>query len=95
MTSYLTDDEIEALQTSGLPTDTPYVIRSVSYTQFSIARFYGGITWNGYEYRYIDETDEAIRQDVDQWITKRRKAAKRAAIEADEVKQRQLFGEAE
>lgn len=36
--SYLTDDEIQLLQKSKLNRETPFLIRFVSMTQFSIAR---------------------------------------------------------
>jgi len=72
--SYLTESEIDALQLTALPRDTAYMITGVSHTQFSIARHYGGISWNTHYYRYIPETDELVRDDVLRWVTKHRKA---------------------
>jgi hypothetical protein len=60
--SYLTESEIDALQLTALPRDTAYMITGVSHTQFSIARHYGGISWNTHYYRYIPETDELVRR---------------------------------
>ena len=45
--TYLTSDELEALQASGLDPFTPYVIEGVSMSQMSIARHYGGCTYGG------------------------------------------------
>lgn len=74
MTSHLTQPEIDALQLSGLPRETPFLIRWVSQTQFSIARHYGGAKFNGSDYTYIDATDELIRDDVLKFVTKMRKS---------------------
>jgi hypothetical protein len=61
---------------------TPYLIAGVSRSQFSIARHYGGTTYNGEAYTYIHETDELVRDDVLRLLAKRlreqRKAAKAA-----------------
>ena len=73
MTSHLTQSELEALGSSGLPKDTPFLIRGVSHTQFSVARHYGGATVNGWAYAYLPDTDELIRQDVMKWLKRRRK----------------------
>ena len=75
--SHLTDDEIDALKTSGLHTRTPYVIPDVSHGMFSIARHYGGIQFNGDRYSYVPTTDELVRNDVVKWLAKQRKSAKR------------------
>lgn len=76
--SYLTQSEIDALQDSDLPRDTPYLICGVSQTQFSIARYYGGCTFNGASYTYLPDTDELIRDDVRKFVLalRRRKKAK-------------------
>ena len=73
MTSHITQSELEALESSGLPKDTPFLIRGVSHTQFSIARHYGGATFNGWAYIYLPDTDELIRQDVMKWLNRHRK----------------------
>ena len=81
--SYLTREELEALQSSGLHRITPYLIEGVSTSIFSVARYSGKARVNGDEYTYLDATDELIRDDVLKWLEKRRKAAvadkKRAA----------------
>lgn len=74
---YMTDDEIEALQKTKLSRDTPFAIYNVSQTQFSIARYYGAIKYNDKRYIYHDEFDELVREDVDQWLTKRRNKRQR------------------
>ena len=73
--SFLTVEEIEALQSSRLSRETPYLIEGVSRTQLSIARHYGGIKFQGAQYDYLPDTDELIRDDVRKWIAKNRKAA--------------------
>ena len=72
-TSFLTDSEIEALQTSNLSRKTPFAIQGVMNTQLSIARFYGGIRYNGDGYTYMPDGDELIRDDVLKFVTKLRK----------------------
>ena len=72
-TSFLIDSEIEALQTSNLPRKTPFAIQGVMNTQLSIARFYGGIRYNGDGYTYMPDGDELIRDDVLNFVTKLRK----------------------
>lgn len=71
--SFLTDAEIEALQTSNLSRKTPFAIQGVMNTQLSIARFYGGIRYNGDGYTYMPDGDELIRDDVLIFVTKLRK----------------------
>ena len=76
MPSHLTQSEIDALQLSTLPRDTPYIVQGVSHTQFSVARHYGGMTYQGKFYSYIPTTDELIRDDVVKWLKQHRKPAK-------------------
>ena len=71
--SYLTESEIEALQSSNLPRKTPFAIQGVMNTQLSIARFYGGIRYNGDGYTYMPDGDELIRDDVLLFVAKLRK----------------------
>lgn len=71
--SFLTESEIEALQSSTLPRKTPFAIQGVMNTQLSIARFYGGIRYNGDGYTYMPDGDELIRDDVLLFVTKLRK----------------------
>ena len=72
-TSFLTDSEFEALQTSNLPRKTPFAIQGVMNTKLSIARFYGGIRYKGDGYTYMPDGDELIRDDVLKFVTKLRK----------------------
>ena len=62
--SYLSKSEIDKLQSSDLCRKTPFAIRGVSMSQFSIARYSGGITFNGKYYAYLPASDELIREDV-------------------------------
>ena len=58
---------------------TPFGITSVQTTQLSIARFYGGIQYNGNYYAYLPDTDELIRDDVLKWRLKQLRGNSRAA----------------
>jgi hypothetical protein len=78
MHSSLTTEELEAIQ--GLPQASPYLIRGVRQTQFSIARHYGGITYAGQSYLYDPITDELIRHDVLRFIQRRRKEQAKKAV---------------
>ena len=49
---------------------SPFGITNVTQTQFSIARYYGGINFNGSIYIYHPYTDELIREDVMKWRAK-------------------------
>ena len=53
---------------------SPFGITNVSHTQFSIARYYGAINFNGFKYIYYPDTDELIREDVMRWKAKQLKA---------------------
>ena len=75
--SHLTQSEIEALQLSKLDIATPFAISGVSNGQLSIARYYGGCTYQGKQYFYVPLTDELIRDDVVKWLAKYRKAQKK------------------
>lgn len=74
--SHLTELELQMLDLSDLPRDTPFIIQHVCQTQFSIARHYGGCKYQGKSYSYIQATDELIREDVAKWLSKMRKKAK-------------------
>ena len=52
---------------------SPFGITNVTQTQFSIARYYGGINFNGCMYIYYPHTDELIREDVMKWKAKQLK----------------------
>lgn len=81
--SHLTDDEVQALQSSGLPRATPYIITGASQGPLSIARHYGGIAYQGARYIYIPPTDELVRDDVLKWLAKRRMSEAKAAFKAE------------
>ena len=55
------------------------MIRGVSQTQFSIARYYGGVVFKGMHYTYLPATDELIRADVAKWLAKYRRTEKKSA----------------
>jgi hypothetical protein len=84
---------LQGLDDCPLHRRTPFGMMNVSMTQMSIARFFGGITYNGDRYVYNAITDELIRSDVQKWITKRERAAKKAAKKADQ--QTEIFGKDE
>ena len=86
--SYLTESEIYVLQTSKLHRNTPFAIYGVMNTQLSIARFYGGIRYNGDGYTYMPDGDELIRDDVLLFVTKLRK--KQRKTENSEVQSKQM-----
>ena len=52
---------------------SPFGIRNVTQSQFSVARYYGGINFNGSIYIYYPDTDELIREDVMKWKAKQLK----------------------
>lgn len=68
MTSHMTEAEVAALVDSKLPRDAPFLIRGVSNGHLSIARYYGGCTFQGRHYVYVPPTDELIRRDVLGWL---------------------------
>ena len=74
--SHLTEEEISALQDSGLTRDAPYIIQGVRHGFFSVARHYGGAVYKGMHYAYQPLTDELIRDDVLKWLAKRRRVVK-------------------
>jgi hypothetical protein len=57
---------------------TPFGMTNVSMTQMSIARYFGGIKVNGYDYVYNPMTDELIRLDVLKWKNKQKKQKKKS-----------------
>ena len=64
---------LDGLEDCPLSRATPFGMTDVSKTQFSIARHYGGITFNGAKYTYIPTTDELIRDDVLKWKKKNKR----------------------
>lgn len=80
-TSYLTADEVRAAQV--LHQRAPYALTNVSHGFFSIARHYGGLTFQDCHYTYMPGHDECVRDDVLMLVGKmRRLKAKVAAQEA-------------
>ena len=79
-TNYLSADEVSAA-TEKLHKRAPYALCNVSMGFFSIARHYGGLTFQGCSYVYMDGHDECVRDDVLKLVTKmrKRKPAKDAA----------------
>lgn len=67
--------QLDGLDNCPLHKRNPFVIRNVSKTQFSIARYSGGCTLNGDRYVYIPHADELIRADVLKWKKKAQKNA--------------------
>lgn len=70
----------------------------VSKTQLSIARYYGGITYNGDYYYYLPFLDELVRSDVFDANEKARvdwekaeKAKYEKLKEAEDARQERLF----
>jgi len=70
-TSYLTADEVQAAQT--LHKRAPFALPNVSMGFFSIARYYGGLTYQGCHYTYMPGHDECVRDDVLRLVAKLRK----------------------
>jgi hypothetical protein len=60
----------------GLHRRTPYGMTNVSMTQLSIARYYGGCSFQGDSYTYLPHTDELIRNDVLKWKRKQERKRK-------------------
>ena len=86
--SYLTKEELAALQLTILSRDSPFIIQGVSSTQFSVARYSGGCRYNGRGYLYIPATDELVRDDVIKWLAKYRKEqSKKEKVEIAKMQQ--------
>ena len=77
--SHMTEAEELALQDACLDRQSPFMIRGVSQTQLSIARHYGGVSFSGQNYAYLPVTDELIRDDVENWLAKHRRAERKSA----------------
>ena len=45
-------------------TTAPELIRGVAHSQFSIARYYGGLKFNGQQYYWCPVDDSLIRADI-------------------------------
>lgn len=87
-TSYMTEDEVQAAQ--ALHKRAPFALCNVSHGYFSIARHYGGLTFQGCGYTYMNGHDECIRDDVLKFVAKRRKEEAKAATRAVMQKLNQL-----
>jgi hypothetical protein len=59
--------DLTGLENCPLDRKTPFGMTGVSKTQLSIARHFGGITYQGASYVYNPVTDELIRADVLKW----------------------------
>lgn len=73
---------LDGLDNCPLHRDTPFGIRGVSQSQFSIARHYGGIKFRGQSYTYCPDTDELIRDDVLRWKHQQERAEKVSKVES-------------
>jgi hypothetical protein len=82
--SSLSDEDIDALQGSGLSLKAPFLMRSVSSGMFSIARHYGGAKFQGFDYTYNPKFDELIRSDVLKFLAK----LKRERLKAEKVRKK-------
>ena len=69
--------------------DTPERFYNVSGTQLSIARYYGGIKFNGVYYIYDPETDTLTREDTPKREVAEKRRKKKAAKPTQE--QTRLF----
>ena len=69
----------------------PDEIHGVSQSQFSIARHYGGITFNGAHYTYIPHEDKLIRDDILKARAKAARDAKKANKKATKGSQGSLI----
>jgi len=58
------------IENCPLHRNTPHIIHNISHTQFSIARYYGGIGFNGQNYTYFSKDDTLVRDDVLKWQKK-------------------------
>lgn len=73
----VTDDEVRMLGLDGkFGQSTAWLVRNASQTQLSIARHYGGLTWNDQHYTYMPATDELISDDALKAVQKLRKQHK-------------------
>lgn len=93
MNSYLSDADVRAILDAGLHKRTPYLIRGVSQTQLSIARYCGGIKYNGDSFTYMPTTDELVRDDVLKFIVKKRKGEKQSEQKAKKRRGQEMVRE--
>ena len=75
--------------------EPPERIYNVSQTQFSIARHFGGVTFNNRQYIYIAADDMLIRDDVLRRDKKaERELAKQKREQAEQMQEQLFRGEA-
>lgn len=86
----MTTTGLSGLENCPLHRNTPFGIKNVSSSQFSIARHYGGIKYNGDSYTYLPPTDELIRDDVLKWQQKNSKKKKKTPPGYDHPHQSQV-----
>lgn len=67
------ESRLSGLDACTLHRRTPFGMTNVSMTQLSIARHYGGITYQNEAYTYFPATDELVRNDVLKWRKKEEK----------------------
>ena len=73
ITPYLTAAEVQACQL--LHQRAPYSVTGISTSIFSVARHFGGMTYQGCKYTYMgSQFDECVRDDVLKLVTKLRQA---------------------
>lgn len=78
----LTPEEIAMLRErfTSLP---PLQIGNVSQTQLSIARHYGGCSYNGHHYVYDPTDDTLMRDDAFRAVMRKRRETEKAAKAAE------------
>jgi hypothetical protein len=80
-TNYLTAEEVQAAH--RLHQRAPYALCNVSRGFFSVARHYGGLTFQGCDYTYMPWHDECVRDDVLRLVTSLRKLKAKQAKSAE------------
>ena len=80
----------DTLANCPLDRSTPYIIRNVSASQFSVARHCGGMTYQGRHYIYDNIRDELVRADVRKWLADSGRAARKAAKQRTQKQHTQL-----
>lgn len=82
---------LDNLENCPLHERNPYGITNVTQTQFSVARFSMGCTFNGDHYVYIPPTDELIRADVLKWKQKEAGRSIASSMRAAKAESANLF----
>ena len=76
MINKIDQTHLDLLKTCPLPDKPVHAIGFVTQTQFSIARHYGGIRFQGVEYTYLPEGDQLVREDILKWLNEQMKPVK-------------------